>query len=57
MKEDYFTSNWYMIEKYEKGKWVKLDKKKEIDKILDLNKKSKTVELNLEGKYVEIQEK
>ena len=41
MKEDYFTSNWYMIEKYEKGKWVKLDKKKEIDKILDLNNRKK----------------
>ena len=27
------------------------------DKILDLNEKSKTVGLNLEGKYVEIQEK
>lgn len=41
MKEDYFTSNWYMIEKYEKGKWVKLDKKREIDKILDLNNRKK----------------
>lgn len=41
MKEDYFTSNWYMIEKYEKGKWVKLDKKSEIDKILDLNNRKK----------------
>lgn len=41
MKEDYFTSNWYMIEKYEKGKWVKLEKKREIDKILDLNNRKK----------------
>ena len=30
-----------MIEKYEKGKWVKLDKKMEIDKILDLNNRKK----------------
>lgn len=30
-----------MIEKYEKGKWVKLDKKSEIDKILDLNNRKK----------------
>lgn len=30
-----------MIEKYEKGKWVKLDKKREIDKILDLNNRKK----------------
>lgn len=41
MKEDYFTSNWYMIEEYEKGKWVKLDKKMEIDKTLDLNNRKK----------------
>lgn len=30
-----------MIEKYERGKWVKLDKKREIDKILDLNNRKK----------------
>ena len=30
-----------MIEKYEKGKWVKLDKEMEIDKILDLNNRKK----------------
>ena len=30
-----------MIEKYEKGKWVKLDKKMKIDKILDLNNRKK----------------
>lgn len=41
MKEDYFISNWYMIEKYEKGKWIKLEKKNEIDKILDLNNRKR----------------
>ena len=41
MKEDYFTSNWYMIEKYEKGKWIKLEKKNEIDKIVDLNNRKR----------------
>ena len=30
-----------MIEKYEKGKWVKLDKKMEINKILDLKNRKK----------------
>lgn len=30
-----------MIEKYERGKWVKLNKKSEIDKILDLNNRKK----------------
>ena len=30
-----------MIEKYEKGKWVKLNKKSEIDKTLDLNNRKK----------------
>lgn len=30
-----------MIEKYERGKWVKLDKKSEINKILDLNNRKK----------------
>lgn len=30
-----------MIEKYERGKWVKLNKKSEINKILDLNNRKK----------------
>lgn len=30
-----------MIEKYKRGKWVKLNKKSEIDKILDLNNRKK----------------
>lgn len=34
LKEGYSESSWYRVDKYENGKWIKLDRKKEIPQMI-----------------------
>ena len=35
LKEGHSESSWYRVDKYENGKWIKLDRKKEIPQIIN----------------------
>ena len=35
LKEGHSMSEWYRVDKYENGKWIKLDRKKEIPQMIE----------------------